>query len=125
MLGGADKDHHVQLSTQIVRPSQPTAWGPDMTEVAMGQCSSTLADNSVMVTGGRTRSDLHGSARSEVYNFTTQQWSKREDMNQSRFYHSCSTVWLDSSPDSITGIIPQIVTNRSVLSMVVAGGEPL
>ena len=33
MLGGEDKDRNLQLSTQIVRPGQPTVWGPNMTEV--------------------------------------------------------------------------------------------
>ena len=51
VLGGVDKDLYPQLSTQIVRPGQPTVWGPDMTEETDGHCSSTLEDNTVMVTG--------------------------------------------------------------------------
>ena len=125
VLGGGDKDNYVQSSTQIVRPGQPTVWGPDMTEDASFHCSSTLEDNTVMVTGGMRRSDLTGSARTEVYSFTSQQWTRRGDMNQRRGWHSCSTVWLDSSSPPVSGIIAGTVTNSSVLSVVVAGGEPL
>ena len=126
MLGGLDKDQYVQSSTQIVRPGQPTVRGPDMTEVAMSHCSATLADNTVMVTGGGRRSDaITGSARAEVYSFTSKQWTRRADMNQRRMSHSCSAVWLDSSGDPLTGVIDPTLTNSSVLSVVVAGGEPL
>ena len=124
VLGGLGKDD-VQSSTQIVRPGQPTVLGPDMTEVTFGHCSSTLADNAVMVTGGSRRSDPDGSARTEVYSFTTQSWTRRGDMNQRRWLHSCSRVWLDSRSDPLKGIISQYVDNSSVLSVVVAGGESL
>ena len=126
MLGGQAQDDHVQSSSQIVRPGQPTVWGPEMTEVTMAHCTSALADNTVIVTGGGRRSDaITGSARTEVYSFTDQQWTRRADMNQRRYWHSCSTVWLDSSSHPMTGIIPVTVSNSSVLSVVVAGGEPL
>ena len=125
VLGGATKDHHVQSSTQIVRPGQATVWGPNMTEETAAHCSASLEDNTVRVTGGRRGSDLTGSARNEVYSFTTQQWTRRGDMNQRRWVHSCSTVWLDSRSDPLNGIISQYVDNSSVLSVVVAGGEPL
>ena len=124
-MGGRNKDLHAQSSTQIVRPGQPTVWGPDMTEVTLGHCSSTLADNTVIVTGGRRRSDPGGSARTEVYSFTTQQWTRKEDMNQRRLWHSCTTVWLDSHSHPSYGIIGGAVDNSSVLSVVVAGGELL
>ena len=125
MLGGQDKDNYLQSSTQIVRPGQPTVWGPDMTEWATFHCSVTLADNAVMVTGGRRKSDPAGSARTEVYSFTTQRWDRREDMNQRRMWHSCSTVWLDSRSHPANGFIDTGVDNSSVLSVVVAGGELL
>ena len=126
VVGGQAKDGISQSSTQIVRPGQPTVRGPDMTEVAMSHCSATLADNTVMVTGGGRRSDaITGSARAEVYSFTSEQWTRRADMNQRRMSHSCSAVWLDSSGDPLTGVIDPTLTNSSVLSVVVAGGESL
>ena len=125
VLGGHDKNGLPQSSTQIVRPGHPTVWGPNMTEETMMHCSATLANHTVMVTGGGRRSAHGGSARTEVYNFTTQQWERREDMNQRRLGHSCCTVWLDRSSDPKLGIISQRVDNSSVLSVVVAGGEPL
>ena len=126
VLGGGDKDLSLVSSTQIVRPGQPTVWGPDMTEVTQGHCSATLEDNTVMVTGGQRRGSGHGgSARTEVYSFTSQQWTRREDMNQRRLWHSCATVWLDSRDYPFDGIIDTGVSNSSVLSLVVAGGEPL
>ena len=126
VLGGLDKDRYAQSSTQIVRPGQPTVWGPDMTDMTFGHCSSTMADNTVMVTGGWRWSDaLTSSARTEVYSFTTQRWTRRGDMNQRRWLHSCSTVWLDRSSPPDDGIIARAVDNSSVLSVVVAGGESL
>ena len=126
MQGGTDKDLYAQSSTQIVRPGQPTVWGPDMTEETLGHCSATLGDNNVMVTGGRRRSNSFiGSDKTEVYSFTTQLWTRRADMNQRRLSHSCSTVWLDSSSDPLYGIIAYTVDNSSVLSVVVAGGKLL
>ena len=44
VLGGGDKDLSVVSSTQIVRPGQPTVWGPDMTKNAMWHCSVTLEE---------------------------------------------------------------------------------
>ena len=129
VLGGLDHGNQVQSITQIVRPGQPTVWGPDMTEGTADHCSATLEDNTVMVTGGRRRrrGPHSASARTEVYSFITQQWTRREDMNQRRLWHSCSPVWLvtDSRSDPSGGIIDTGVTNSSVLSVVVAGGEPL
>ena len=123
VLGGVDMNLYVQSSTQIVRPGQPTVWGPNMTEVTVWHCSVTLEDNTVMVTGGQRRGSGHGgSARTEVYSFTSQQWTRREDMNQRRLDHSCATVWLDSS-DAFYGILASGVDDDSVLSLVVAGGE--
>ena len=119
MLGGTDKDLYAQSSTQIVRPGQPTVWGPDMTEETLGHCSATLEDNTVMVTGGRSRSGPTGSARTEVYSFITQRWTRKADMNQIRMQHSCSTIWLDGHADS-DSIIDTGATNSSVLSVVVA-----
>ena len=52
MLGGYNKDKHLGAITQIVRPGQPTEWGPDLTEEALGLCSTSLANHSVIVTGG-------------------------------------------------------------------------
>ena len=125
MLGGQDIDSDVQVSTQIVRPNQPTVWGPHMIEAICGHCSATLADNSVMVTGGFRRRDPGGSARTEI--FKNQQWTRREHMNQRRVDHSCSTVWIERNPVTAAelGIIAPRVTNSSVLSVVVAGGEAL
>ena len=53
VLGGVGIDLYVQLSTQIVRPGQPTVWGPNMTEVTAFHCSAVRDDNTVIVTGVR------------------------------------------------------------------------
>ena len=123
VLGGTTKELYPQLSTQIVRPGQPTVWGPNMTEETMDHCSATLANKTVMVTGGRRSG--HVSPWTEVFSFTTHQWTRRADMNQRRSGHSCSTVWLDIQPATAAeyGIISQYVDDSSVLSVVVAGGD--
>ena len=79
-----------------------------------------------MVTGGKRRSGRTGTARTEVYSFTTKQWARKANMNQRRMMHSCSAVWLDPSADPTkNGIIGITVDNSSVLSVVVAGGQLL
>ena len=123
MLGGADNTHHGQASTQIVRPGQPTEWGPQLTEVTASHCSTSLGDGSVTVSGGQRRSDPGGSARMDVYNFTTREWSRRGDMGQRRLGHSCSQVYLDPSDRPPRGIITDHSTAGAVLSVAVAGGE--
>ena len=90
VLGGGDQDLQVQSYTQVVRPGQVTQWGPSMTEDTTMHCSTTLGDGSVMVSGGQRRSDqLTGSARTEIYNFTSGLWTARADMGQRRGLHSC------------------------------------
>ena len=124
VLGGADKDHYIQSSTQIVRPGRPTQPGPAMTEAAAFHSSVMVpngTDWSVMVTGGRRRSNLLGSPRTEVFSFSTGEWSRRADMQHRRFGHSCAAVWLD--PQETQGIIPILVDRHSVMSVVVGGGE--
>jgi hypothetical protein len=121
-LGGIAADHHPSLSTQIVRPGRPTEWGPDRTEEAADHCSTTLQDGSVIVTGGRRSSNMGGSAKTEIYNFTTKQWSQKKDMKHRRVWHSCTQVWL--SPDALESqIVAGQATNKSVFSIVVAGGK--
>ena len=122
VLGGANTDH-VQSSTQIVRPGQATQWGPEMTEVTASHCSTTLGDGSVFVIGGQRRSDFTGSARTEVYNITTREWSRRADMGQRRLVHTCSQVYVDPSDHPLYGIIAGPSLPGAVLSVVVAGGE--
>jgi hypothetical protein len=122
ILGGVDAGKHYLSSTQIVRPGMPTERGPDMTEEAIGHCSTPLQDGSVIVTGGIRRSNLWGSPRTEIYNFTTRQWSQKKDMKQRRLAHSCTPVWLSrDNPDS--DILFGVVSNTSILSIVVAGGK--
>ena len=122
MLGGSD-NAGVHSNTQIVRPGQPTVWGPPMTDEAQGHCSTTLYDGSVMVTGGERHSS--SSARVQVFNITTKAWEERKAMMQKRYFHSCTQVWLDPNPNIHNGgmFVPRIITNRSVLSVVVAGGN--
>ena len=122
VLGGEDKDNYIQSSTQIVRPGRPTQPGPAMTEAAAFHCSaSNGTDGSVMVTGGRTYINMTGSPRTEVFSFSTGEWSRRADMLHRRFGHSCAAVWLD--PQEIDGIMAKFVYSDSVMSVVVAGGE--
>ena len=111
-------------STQIVRPGQATQWGPEMTEQTTSHCSTTLGDGSVVVSGGQRNSDhFAGSARTEVYNITTSQWSRRADMGQRRASHSCSQVYLDPSGHSQIGIIVSPSDPGAVSSVVVTGGK--
>ena len=122
VMGGMPDRHHFQSSTQIVRPGQPTQPGPDMTEGADGHCSTTLQDGSVIVTGGQRPSNYEGSARTEVFNFTTKEWRQVQDMRQRRAYHSCTQVWVTpDNPDS--DILYGYVSNTSVVTIVVAGGK--
>ena len=112
----------LQNITQIVRPDQPTEYGPNMTEETVNHCATTLEDGSVIVTGGWRRSGWQGSTRTEVYNFTTKKWTRLKDMRQKRIGHTCTQVWLN--PDDIDFDILSgfVVTGSSVLSIVVAGG---
>jgi hypothetical protein len=86
ILGG-EGAKNILSSTQIVRPGMPTEWGSEMTEVVAGHCSRTLQDGSVIVTGGQRRSNPYGSAKTEIYNFTTRQWSQKKDTKQRRMHH--------------------------------------
>jgi hypothetical protein len=74
-----------------------------------------------MVTGGRTQSNMLGSPRTEVFSFSTGEWSRRADMLHRRFGHSCAAVWLD--PQETQGIIARVLNPDYVMSVVVAGGE--
>ena len=123
-MGGAD-EKHVYQSTQVVRQGQPTRWGPNLTEIGLGHCATTLQDNSVILTGGQRRSNPLGSARTDVYNSTTKRWERKADMRQRRASHSCTNVWLNPNPSTsiINGVITPILTDTSVLSVVVAGGK--
>ena len=81
VMGGVDKDLHLQSGTQVVRQGQPTQWGPSLTEAGVGHCATTLQDNSVILTGGRIHGNMDGSARTEVYNSSTKVWQRRANMN--------------------------------------------
>ena len=122
MMGGGDKDFYIQSGTQVVRQGQPTQWGPSLTEAGAYHCATTLQDNSVILTGGRTHSNLTGSARTEVYNSTTKVWGRRADMKQRRYGHSCTNVWVDPHP-SYGGVIAYQESATAILSVVVAGGR--
>jgi hypothetical protein len=125
ILGGFDAAKKAYLSsTQIVRPGYPTEPGPDMTEIAVSQCSTTLQDGSVIVTGGRRISNELGSPKTEIYNFATGEWSRKADMKQRRFVHSCTQVWLNPD-DPNSDILIGYVSSTAVLSVVVAGGNLL
>ena len=120
ILGGQGPGRHLLSTTQIVRPGKPTEPGPTMTEGKAGQCSTTLADGTVFVSGGLSRSNQGATARTEVYSLSTMQWIKLADMNQRRAGHSCTTAWLTcEDPDILSGR----VRNTSILSTVVAGGK--
>ena len=122
VMGGGDKDHYVQFGTQVVRQGQPTQWGPSLTETGAAHCATTLQDNSVILTGGRTQSNFTGSPRTEVYNSTTGAWERRSNMKQRRYGHSCTNVWVDPHPVS-EGVIAWEETPTATLSVVVAGGR--
>ena len=122
VMGGADKDRTIQSGTQVVRQGQPTQWGPNLTEAGVLHCATTLQDNSVILTGGRTDSNLTGSARTEVYNSTTGVWERRSNMKQRRYGHSCTNVWVEQHP-RLEGVIAWKETATAILSVVVAGGR--
>ena len=121
VMGGMDKDLHLQSGTQVVRQGQPTQWGPSLTEAGAFHCATTLQDNSVILTGGRTHSNHGGSPRTEVYNSTTKVWERRASMKQRRWGHSCTSVWVDPHP-SVEGVIAWAESATAILSVVVAGG---
>jgi hypothetical protein len=121
VMGGVYAERGLS-NTQIVRPGQPTQPGPEMTEETGAHCSTTLQDGSVIVTGGLRESNSYGSPRTEVYNFTTRQWTKVQDMRQGRFGHTCTQVLLEPD-DPDFNILNGHVRNTSVLSIVIAGGK--
>ena len=123
VMGGGDENYYPQKWTQVVRQGQPTQWGPNLTEIGAGHCATTLQDNSVILTGGQTRSNFSGSARTEIYNSTTKRWERKADMRQRRYGHSCTNVWLDPDPSIQSGVIAPFLRDTSVLSVVVAGGK--
>ena len=95
-----------------------------MTEWAGWHCSTTLANNTVFVTGGQRRSGWYGSNKTEVYSFDRQEWTTLAEMNERRYLHSCAPVWLNPHPDtSMDGIITTMPNNSSWLGVVVAGGK--
>ena len=124
VMGGAD-EKHVYQSTQVVRHGQPTRWGPNLPEIGSHHCATTLQDNSVILTGGMTRSNPYGSVRTEIYNSTTKRWERKADMRRGRFGHSCTNVWVNPDPrlSKPFGVIARTLTDTSVLSVVVAGGK--
>ena len=125
VMGGADENNVIQQRTQVVRQGQSTQWGPDLTEFGAYHCATTLQDNSVILTGGARHGDGFGSARTEVYNSTTRGWERKADMRYRRYGHSCTNVWLEPKPSFpfAGAVIADSVYDRSVLSVVVAGGK--
>ena len=123
MMGGARADHHNTNTTQIVSPNSPTRAGPRMREWTIGYCSAPLGDNKIMTTGGQRQSQRGGSDVAEILDLQTGQWEDRGRMRQHRSGHTCTPVWLDK--DGAGGDIFNngMVTNTSVLSVVVAGGK--
>ena len=123
VMGGGDAHHHRLSSTQLVRPGHPTQPGPSLTEGVGGHCSVALQGDQVIMAGGQRQADRgHGSDVVEILNTSSRQWTKTGSMKHSRFFHSCGQVWL--SPDAPDGdILRGVVSNTSVLSMVVAGGK--
>lgn len=119
VMGGYDRNNNPHSTTQIVTPTGPTIWGPNMTERVSSHCSTTLGDGSVIVTGGGMGG--YGSTTVKIYNFTTGEWWRAMDMRQGRHVHSCAQVWLD--PTEMLGIIDLTPSDDSVVSVVVAGGE--
>ena len=115
---GYGTESSVLSTTQIVRPGQTIQPGPNMTGAAYGHCSITMLDGSVIVTGGRRLYKDGGSARTEVYNFTTGHWRTVQPMTQRRMFHSCTQVWVTPESDILSGA----VTNSSVISIIVSGG---
>ena len=55
-----------------------------MTEWAANHCSTTLTDGSVVITGGQRFSHPYGSAKVELYSFTTRQWRQLQNTRQRR-----------------------------------------
>ena len=121
VIGGRYNDSYIQSGTQVVRQGQPTQWGPSLTENGIAHCATTLQDNSVILTGGRTQSNFTGSARTEVYNSTNGVWERRADMRHKRVSHSCTNVWVDQYPP-YEGVIAWDQSASTTLSVVVAGG---
>ena len=123
VMGGMDSHHHGLSSTQLVRPGHPTQPGPSLTGWVANHCSVALQGDQVIMAGGMRQEDRgHGSDVVEILNTSSRQWTKTGSMKNPRLGHSCGQVWL--SPDNPTGdILGGLVSNTSVLSMVVAGGK--
>ena len=121
VIGGAD-GHEGLSTTQIIIPGTSTRYGPQMREVVVGHCSVSLEDK-VMVTGG-SRDKQDGTDVAEMLDINTGEWEDMAKMNYPRYLHTCTTVWLNQPPDTDGDIFNYgRVTNTSVLSVVVAGGE--
>ena len=123
VMGGVHADHHPLSTTQIVSPNSPTRAGPQMREWTAMHCSVPLGDNKIMTTGGQRQSQRGGSDVAEILDLQTGQWEDRGRMRQQRALHTCATTWMKK--DGLGGDIFNngLVTNTSVLSVVVAGGK--
>ena len=120
IMGGTQTFRHVLSDTQIVRPGQPTQRGPRMTGGALSHCSKEMQDGEIMVTGGNRAG---GYAQVEIFNFTKKEWRSISNMKQGRMLHNCAKVLLDPANPNDPNILSGVVTNTSVLSVLVAGGK--
>ena len=114
-------------STQIVRPGQPTQFGPKLFQDNWYEgCAAALGNGSVAATGGW---DGHSTSSPQlrVYNSSTQQWEVRADMKHGRQFHSCATVLLCTTDDDRDGLIfgasGSSPIGDTITSVMVAGGE--
>ena len=125
VLGGltymyGNETEGMMSDSQLVRNAQKTDLTDDldMNEAKCYHCSTSLDGGNIIMTGGRTSSNMFGSNTTEFYNATSHKWETKK-----RSMHSCTSVWLNPNfTKTEGGIIAQSVDRSSVLGIVISGG---
>ena len=71
---------------------------PDFSIGITGHCVTKLNENTIMVTGGY---DGGYRKQSHLFNFATEQWTDRYDMNYPRSGHACGMFKIGDKPYNI------------------------
>ena len=123
VIGGEDAQHSVTWTTQIVRPGSKTKQGPDMRMSVGGPCSTELPGERIFITGGGRRTQPGGSDVAEILHLQSGEWQDVGRLNNARMYHTCTSVWVNQHGTAGDIFNKGVVTNTSVLSVAVAGGN--
>ena len=93
-----------------------------MREWVAGHCSTGLPGERVFVTGG-LRPNQSGSHLAEILNLQAGEWEEAGRMNQPRYLHTCTPVWVDKNGHGGDIFNDGMKSKTSELSVVVAGGK--